>query len=172
MEKDIYEKLDDLSREFYNSFIESVINVQFDYDFSKALMIRIPAKNQDFGDMKIYLDTDEITVGLGEHFHTHFDRYSYQDEISNNDVRRNIILDTLEFINEVLNDKILQEVEMQGDKLISSSVTYLGKTQNGYTKMMTLPGLVRKLFKKDKIKMQYVWSGIYKNSMNNLGGNK
>ena len=43
---------------------------------SDRLEIIIPEKSQETGELHVWLDSDEITVGVGEHFHIHFDIYS------------------------------------------------------------------------------------------------
>ena len=43
---------------------------------SDRLELIIPAKSQETGELHIWLDGDEITIGIGQYFHTHFDTFS------------------------------------------------------------------------------------------------
>lgn len=151
------------SHEFYNEFKAAFPLLIFEYDLSKNYIIRIPAVNAEFGDIKIVNDFNEITVLLGEYFHTHFERASYEDDIFDSTVRKQIITDTISFISDVLSDKVVLRVEKRGNRLLSSSIVYLGETESGgYTALIPVSGLFSKFFSRNKEIELNTWSRAYK----------
>lgn len=98
--------LDSLSAAFFQE-LESIVP---DYErfvaFSDRPEVIIPAKHSETDEMHIWLDGDEITLGIGEHFHTHFSTYYFNsdDPIEN---ERQAVREAITFIRDVLADKVV-----------------------------------------------------------------
>lgn len=72
---------------------------------SDRLELIIPAKSQETGKLHIWLDGDEITIGIGQYFHTHFDTYSNFPTLIERE--RDASLQANRFIQDVLADKVI-----------------------------------------------------------------
>ena len=64
--------LDHLSQSFLSELERVVPSGGFHTEFTDRLIVTIPARSAEVGALTIWLDGDEITVGIGEIHHTHF----------------------------------------------------------------------------------------------------
>ena len=72
---------------------------------SDRLELIIPAKNQKTGELHIWLDGDEITIGVGQFFHTHFDTFSNFATLTERE--KDASRQANQFIQDMLADKIV-----------------------------------------------------------------
>jgi hypothetical protein len=72
---------------------------------SDRLELIIPAKSQETGELHIWVDGDEITVGIGQHFHTHFDTFSNFATLAERE--KEASRQASQFIQDVLADKVI-----------------------------------------------------------------
>jgi hypothetical protein len=162
MIEEVYNQLSDLSREFYLSFTCSMPGVIYEYYFLGCLEIRIPAVNDNFGDIRIWIDNEEIIIGLGDNFHMHFETYSCGGNISDSAIRKKVINDAIEFIRMVISDRILLRLKFKHDRLVSSHIVHLDKLKGKYI-LIPLRGFLKRLIPGKTLVSEHTWSGLYKN---------
>ena len=165
MKNELLQQLDGLTREivkeFENELIRRLPDIKYEYSSSENLDIRIAAVNKNFGDIGICIQCKEITVLIGDRFHTHFDiDVSYKDVADNNS--KQVIYDVLQFIEDIINEKILLRVKMSGERVISSSIVYADDINNPIESMAELSGLLKGIFSNKASIRLYSWSGIQK----------
>jgi hypothetical protein len=61
-------RFDPLAREFRAAFQRRLADLQVREEFSNRLVVTIPALHPETGNIAVWLG-DEVTVGIGEHFH-------------------------------------------------------------------------------------------------------
>lgn len=163
MKKEFIQQLNDLTKaivkEFENAFVRRLPNIKYEYNASEYLDIKILALNKNFGDINICIGYKEIVVSLGGTFHTHFDIDVSYEDISNNNSKQ-VIHDALEFIEEIINGKILLKVKTSGERVISSSIVYVDNINKPMESMAEVSGLLRGIFSKKSKVCLYSWSGI------------
>lgn len=160
MNSDIYEKLDELSKKFFIKFVSIFSDIDYTYDYDNQLIIKIPEKNRDFGSMVIHCDKDEIVICLGSHFHTHFDTYSFSSKASSI-IMDQVTLEAIGFTRDVLDDKVVLEVEMTGNQLISSNIYHIDKNIKENTKIITSGGIILRIFNKNRSIFKNTWTKAY-----------
>jgi hypothetical protein len=69
----------------------------------------IPAQHPETGELHVWLDGDEVTVGIGEYFHTHFSIYDYSSDIRR-DNEKEAAGKAVRFIQDVLADRVVFHV--------------------------------------------------------------
>lgn len=125
-------------------FFQALGNVIPDYAQYIAFSDRpewiLPAKHPETGEMHVWVDRDEITIGIGGYFHTHFST----DYFNSDDPRENekeAAREAVKFIQDVLADKVV----------ICVSARIAGSYYRGSANPPTLkPGT-----------KEYVWSGPF-----------
>jgi hypothetical protein len=161
VKKDIYHQSNEITkeitREFHSEFKRKLPNVDFQFSDSELVELRIPAVNKEFGGIEIHIWCREITVCIGENFHTHFEINISHDNLGNNNAKE-VISEVIEFVGDILNDKILLRIKMQRNKVISSSIVY----ENDMGKVIENNGLIRNILKKETKIIFYSWSGRLK----------
>ena len=105
------ERLDLLSREFRAELQRRLPNVAVHEEFTDRLIVTIPARHPDTGPIRVRLDRDEITVGVGEYFHCHFETFLDSDAAIPEDQRARVAAErAVDFISEFLADAIVLRV--------------------------------------------------------------
>jgi len=66
-------RLDSLARAFRTVCRQRLSDVQPREEFTDRLVVTVPALHPETGDIVVWLDGDEVTVGIGEYFHCHFE---------------------------------------------------------------------------------------------------
>jgi hypothetical protein len=161
--KTFYNLETEFAEGFRNRLMERLPGINYEYINPDRTMIKIPAISTEFGDIKIYIDFREITVLFGNKHHTHFDIDFPHKDISDNNSKE-IIDEVIEFIEEILNDKVFLKVKIIRDRIISSSIVYEDRINEPIESMWTLSGFLGSIFSnKTKNKPRtilYSWSGI------------
>ncbi|QUH26361.1 hypothetical protein [Serpentinicella alkaliphila] len=160
MSEELHEKLNGFSKEFYNRFKDTFNNINASYEYiNNELLIKINAQNESFGSMSIYCSNEEAIVFLGEYFHTHFNVYLDNDD-DYQKLRDEVISETLNFVKDVFDDKVVLEVQTSKNKLICSSVRYTDENE-AYTSVMPVNGILRRIFSINVKKSINFWSRPY-----------
>lgn len=68
-------KLDSLSRCFLAEVQKSFPDQNLEIKLTDRLEVVLKAKSPEFGNIHVWLDGDEVTVGIGDFYHTHFETY-------------------------------------------------------------------------------------------------
>ena len=108
MEHSIH-NLDNLSRKFLCGLKQVFSPDVFRSEFTDRLIVTIPARDTEVGDMTVWLDGVEITVGVGKLYHGHFE--VNWESLPTLDEREDATVETaINYIRDVLNDRIHFEV--------------------------------------------------------------
>jgi hypothetical protein len=113
-------RLDPLAREFRAAFQRRLADLQVREEFSDRLVVTIPALHPETGNIVVWLDGDEVTVGIGEHFHCHFE--TYLDEAVTAGERDRVAAEqAVEFVANFLADSIVLRVQYEDGRVGSAS---------------------------------------------------
>ena len=139
-----YDQLDPLSRTFLDACRRTFQGIGAEECFSNGqLVVTIAAKHPETGELAAWVDPGEVTVGIGEHFHCHFDSYLCDDPGSEA-AQRDVVEEAITYMRDVLNDRIVLKVHTEEGRVRWSETYHREK----YPKMRTQPGT-----------RQFIWSG-------------
>jgi hypothetical protein len=79
-------------------------NLQFSIN-EKGKHITIPAKSVEVGNITIYDDSHELTIGVGNF--THWHASCYEDSLNEKEKRNLIVSEVIEFLTDLFNEKIV-----------------------------------------------------------------
>ncbi len=153
-------KLDSLSNIFLNKFEEAFKGLSYVLEFSDRLELSIPPIDHRVGDIHIWLDGDEVTVGIGALFHTHFETY-LDEKLDRQEAEDQATSNAIEFINDVLEDQVVIEIKYEGKKQVRASTQYIDDNE---CSSVIIPihekkGILNRMFPpKNKIE-KLLWSG-------------
>ncbi len=116
----------------------------------------IPAKSKQVGDLVIWDHGDEITIEVGDIYHTHFSFSSQEKKLV-----LEAINSALLFLKELLSSRLIIDCTYKGDQVISSSIRT--KEKFGASKLVFPGWFLLGLFEK-KQKKSFLWSGLLENS--------
>ncbi|HEX8495198.1 MAG TPA: hypothetical protein VF658_20475 [Pyrinomonadaceae bacterium] len=139
------EQLDRLSQIFRASFRAALPTLPHREEFTDRLIITVPAKHAETGELTIYLDEDEITVNIGTYFHCHFEAYIY-DDLPAEDAKRKAVRSAIQYVTDFLADRIALRITFEDGQYAQSGTYYRD----------TIP---KPAGAKDQ---EYVWSGPLK----------
>jgi len=152
-------KLDSLSTLFLGRLGTTFPHGQYEASFTDRLEVRFPAVHQEVGDIHVWLDGDEITVGIGDYFHTHFDTY-FERDTPEDQAESQAVENALIFINDFLSEKIVLEISYSGLKPTAADVHYLeGEGTAPWVSTGSLLGLIANRLRRRRTTKHYVWSG-------------
>jgi hypothetical protein len=117
-------RLNPLAREFRAAFRRQLAHKASAEEFTDRLVVTIPALHPETGNIVVWLDDDEVTVGIGEHFHCHFETY-VDDTVAPDDRNRVAAERAVEFIGNFMSDSIVLRVEREGGR-VASAGTFSG----------------------------------------------
>jgi hypothetical protein len=106
--------LDSLSRAFRDALGERLPAVRRVEHFTDRLIVTIPAQHAETGPITVWLDGDEVTVGIGERFHTHFEAYLDASDLPQAERERRAAAQAAGFIADFMADRILLRVTRDG----------------------------------------------------------
>jgi hypothetical protein len=135
-------RLNSLAREFRAAFHRRLAHLQPREEFTDCLVVTIPAVNPETGDIVAWLDVDEVTVGIGEHFHCHFET-DLDEDVAPDERARVTAERAVDFITKFMTDSIVLRVHRDGSRVVSAG-TFLVETPH------PPPGAQER---------DYVWSG-------------
>jgi hypothetical protein len=109
-------------------------------------ILRVPAKAAEVGDLIVYSDGDEFTVAIGKINHRHFECFLSRAE-REEDRQREAAEDAINWIEEILADRVRFRVEYSSGRVIAGSSWRSAESDGG-----------RWLAKTDQAR-EYLWSG-------------
>jgi hypothetical protein len=107
-------RLDSLAQEFRKAFQHRLGHVLRREEFTDRLVVTVPAIHPETGDIVARLDGDEVTVGIGAHFHCHFERYFEKER------GRLAAEDAVDFIASFMADSIVLRVRRDRGRVVSA----------------------------------------------------
>lgn len=115
----------------------------------------IPAQHEAVGDITIYDDGDELTIEIGQKYHTHISCRNYDRHPKAE--RLNIVArDAAEFVNDVICNRVCISVDFIGDRCIGGSHFYLNEDQNESSLLRVIAAEA----KSDEARSErFLWSG-------------
>ena len=100
-----------LSTEFARQFRAACPDIEFSLGVDGNPQLAIPAQHPEVGGINVWFDGEEITVGVGEFYHLHFDCMKYgpgeQRERDPDGVRQ-----AVEWVHAFVSDAIILEIYM------------------------------------------------------------
>ena len=108
-------RLDSLSREFRAALLHRLPDLKYREEFTDRLVVTIPAHHPETGAITVWLDGDEVTVGIGEYFHTHFEAYLVErTEPTQTERERGAAARAVAFIADFMADEIVLRISRDG----------------------------------------------------------
>jgi hypothetical protein len=86
--------------------------------FTDRLVVTIPARHLETGAIIVWLDGDEITIGIGEHYHCHFET-SLDEGVPQTESERLAAQRAVDFIAEFMADSIVLRISREGGRVVS-----------------------------------------------------
>lgn len=140
------DNLNSLSRVFLSELERCVANGMFFARQTDHLIVTIPAKSPEVGDLTVHLDGDEVIVNVGPHYHTHFETYTIEAETP--EARElEAAKDAVRFIRDVLDEKVRFRGQFAHGRCLNFSSWYPEKSEG-----------IRRLLGADEV-IDYAWSG-------------
>ena len=90
-------KLDSLSRRFLTEVREAFPDRCLDIKVTDRLKVVFPAEHPDVGEIHVWLDREEVTVGIGHFYHTHFETY-LDESLPKDDAEAQAVAEAIAFI--------------------------------------------------------------------------
>ena len=104
--------LDSLSQRFLTELERVVPRDSFRKEFTDRLIVTITARDSEVGDITVWLDGDEVTVGIGKLHHSHFEVYTQRAELL--DEREQAAAENATgYIRDLLDDRIHIQVQYE-----------------------------------------------------------
>ncbi len=99
-------QLSELARTFLPAFRRAFPEVGASERLEEGnLWITIPARCAEVGPLEVMVDSEEATVYLGEHTHTHISPWTHADVGA--DVNTTVTAATIDYVSDVLADKVV-----------------------------------------------------------------
>lgn len=152
--------LDPIAAEVLRQFEQRFKDLRSEIKFDEDLQIYLPAKNPVLGIVAILSEFDEVTVYMGEFFHEHFGAYRDEERLTPESLEAGVS-EVMDFVQEIVEDKIVLEVVYKGDEIVSAACWNIENdecpsTPNDFGG--TEPTLPRSLPEKTRVE-KHVWSG-------------
>jgi len=140
--------LNSLSQKFLAELERVVPRESLSTEIADRLLVTIPARNADVGAITVWLDPGEVTVGIGQLHHTHFEVYTQTEVAPTLDEREQRAAESAaNYIRDVLDDRVHFQVQFERGRCRGSSSWYPDHSE----RLGQMSGV-------DEIR-EYVWSG-------------
>jgi hypothetical protein len=121
---------------------------RFSTALTDRLLVTIPARNAGVGAITVWLDPGEVTVGVGQLHHTHFEVYTQTEVTPTLDEREQRAAESAaSYIRDVLDDRVHFQVQFERGRCRGSSSWYPEHSE----RLGQMSGV-------DEVR-EYVWSG-------------
>ena len=114
-------RLDSLAQEFRAAFQQRLPQVRPREEFTDRLVVTVTAQHPETGDIIVWLDGDEVTVAIGEHFHCHFETY-LDDGVPQHQRERLAAEQAVDFIASFMAGSIVLRVRREKGQVVSAGV--------------------------------------------------
>ena len=84
------------------------------------VILRVPAKDADVGDLVVHDDRIELTVEIGNISHSHIDTYS-TDSNSQSEREMKAAVEAVDYVDAIIGDRVKMRCEYQAGRLLSVS---------------------------------------------------
>lgn len=138
--------LDNLSRSFLSELERCVSITVFSISFADHLVVTIPAKSPEVGDLTVHVNADEVVVHIGQYYHTHFETYTIE-AATPGESEKVAAGDAAHFIRDVLEQRVRFRAQFAHGRCLCFSSWYPGKSDG-----------IRRLSGAEEV-IEYVWSG-------------
>lgn len=148
-------KLDPLAELFRSAFQDRFAHLRYEEEFTDRLTVTIPAVHPETGEIVVWIDGDEVTVGIGRYFHTHFEAYVGSEPPEEED-RRWATEHALAFIDDFMTERTFLRVYMKDGKFTGSSIIPVDRPEVARSTLFSL------LWGNNRGRRQtidYLWSG-------------
>ena len=114
------DRLDSLACEFRTALRRQLSEVDVSERFTDRLVVTVPARHPETGAIVVWLDGDEITVQIGQHFHCHFETH-LDEGVAPTEGERLAVQRAVDFIVEFMADSIVLRVSRQRGRVVSAA---------------------------------------------------
>ncbi|MFO0962640.1 MAG: hypothetical protein U0625_06995 [Phycisphaerales bacterium] len=116
-------KLDTLSQRFLSELERVMPRDGFRAEFTDRLVVTIPAKHAEVGDITVWLDGDEVTVGIGQLHHCHFE-VCIQTDPTLDEREQAAAESAARYIRDILDERVHFQVEFEAGRCRGSGSWY------------------------------------------------
>jgi hypothetical protein len=120
--------LSPLARKFLRRFVQEFPMVTRDEEPIDTGFLRIPAVHPKVGDLQVWDDEEELTIGVGEHHHNHYSLYMYSD-LPSSEAEDRVVEDALSFLRELFAHQVVLGLSWDGTRLKWSHTYHLGEDE-------------------------------------------
>jgi hypothetical protein len=138
-------QLDHLSREFLAQLRRVLPERAFRTEFTDRLIVTIPARATEVGDITVWLDGGEVTVGIGQLHHSHFETCT-QSALTLEERERVAAEMAANYIRDIIEERVRFSVQFAAGRCLGSTSWYPEHSEGG-----------RPPSRGDEIR-EYVWS--------------
>ena len=92
--------------------------------------MRIPAAHPEVGDLLVWDDVEELTIGIGAHHHGHHSLYMY-DDLPSGEAEDRVVQEAMDFVRALFAQRLVLGLSWDGDRLRWSR-TYQLDTDNDF----------------------------------------
>ena len=113
----------------------------------QSVIFRIPEASPDVGELVVWNDGDELTVGVGKISHHHFSTWDFNGVPQSEQVQR-ASARAIEWIEAIISERVRFRVEYEGDRVIAGSWWSADRDDGG------------RWLKRTTRAIEYTWSGV------------
>lgn len=125
-----HHQLNHLSREFLAMLQRVLPDMVFRTAFTDQLVVTIPFRSQEVGDITVWLDEGEVTVGIGQFHHSHF-QVSTQSAPTLDERERVAAEIAANYIRDVIGERVRFRVQFAAGRCLASSSWYPEHSDGG-----------------------------------------
>lgn len=152
-------KLAPLAQRFLAKAAQTFSEDPYSVEFTERLEMVFPAQSDQVGDLRIWLDCDEVTVFTGHHGHTHFEVLP-SDSVSLDDTEERVVQCAIDFMRDFLAGNLVVAVTCRGSVAVSSRVIYPEQdADHSECGIVSFRALVGRLLRRKKTTWYCRWDG-------------
>lgn len=136
---------DSLSQRFLSELERVMPRDGFRTEFTDRLIATIPARDAEVGDITVWVDGDEVAIGIGKLHHCHFEVYT-QTHLTLDEREQAAAESAASYVRDVLDERVHFQVQFKAGRYRGSSGWYPEHSE-----------CLRPLSGVDEIR-EYVWS--------------
>jgi hypothetical protein len=115
------ERLDSLARQFLNVLRSRTDLGPYQAEFTDRLKVTFPARHPETGNLVVRLDYDEVTVSIGDGFHTHFPTFG--EDIPIDQREQAAVEEAVAYIEDFLADRLVLRLRLKNG-MVRSGETF------------------------------------------------
>jgi hypothetical protein len=155
---------DPLAAVFLEKFKDHFPSLNYEWAGEEPPHLAIHAIHPDVGPIDVWFDGDELTIGIGEYFHTHFSLYDYEDLPEEQQWQASSD-EAVRFIDDFISERIILSIKYFGGEPRSASIFYEDDPEHCSTIVPAQKDSPKPASKEIK-EIFYKWSGLVNQGKN------